>query len=193
MEKEIRLSSSEFKALASETRAGIIRLLKQRNHTLTELSKKLMLAAPTIKQHLSVLENAELIQELDEGRKWKYYCLTRKGKNIFAAEAPVNVFIVLGASILALAGLFYSFVGMLSAQSMVAVQRAPAPAFIESGDQILKATGPGALGSEAASELVNGAASAAAHPFAGQEVIVLALALVAVSLTAGYFAARALR
>jgi len=102
MDREIRLSSSEFKALASDTRANIIKLLKERNHTLTEISKKLKMTAPTIKQHLGILKGADLVQELDEGRKWKYYELTRKGKNIFAAETPVNILIVLSISIVAL-------------------------------------------------------------------------------------------
>ncbi len=190
MENEIRLSSSEFKALASETRAGIIRLLKQRNHTLTELSKKLRLAAPTIKQHLSVLENAELIQELDEGRKWKYYCLTRKGKNIFAAETPVNVFIVLGISILALAGIFYSFIGMLSMQAMSAAPQSASPVFIESSDQLVKSTATGDAVSEAAPEILNGASRALLQPVLGQDVLTMVVALVVVSMIVGYFLAR---
>lgn len=118
MDKEIRLSSAEFKALASETRAGIIRLLRQRNHTLTEMSKKLSLAAPTIKQHLGILENAELIHELDEGRKWKYYCLTRKGQNIFSQETPVNIFIVLGASVIGLCGMIYFFLSTMESKAV---------------------------------------------------------------------------
>ncbi|GAG30937.1 unnamed protein product, partial [marine sediment metagenome] len=108
METEIRISRNEFKALASDTRTGIIKLLQKRNHTLTEISKKMKMAAPTIKQHLGILKNAELIQELDEGRKWKYYCLTRKGKGIFSHETPVNILVVLGISVFALVGILYS-------------------------------------------------------------------------------------
>ena len=111
--EEIKLSGPEFKALASETRAGIIKLLRGRNHTLTEMSKKLKLAAPTVKQHLGILEKVDLIEELDEGRKWKYYRLTRKSKNIFLHQTPINVFIVLGVSLFALVGLLYSFISMV--------------------------------------------------------------------------------
>jgi len=102
MDGNILLSKSEFKALASDTRTSIIKLLKQRNHTLTELSKKVHLAAPTVKQHLEVLEKADLIEELDEGRKWKYYHLSKKGKNIFSPEPRSNILIVIGVSIIAL-------------------------------------------------------------------------------------------
>ncbi len=107
MDSSIAISSNEFKALASETRTEMIKLLRERNHTLTELSKKLDMAAPTIKQHLGILQQAGLIEGLDEGRKWKYYTLTRKGKNIFATEAPANVLIVLAISVVVMAGLLY--------------------------------------------------------------------------------------
>jgi len=120
METKITLSAHEFKALASETRTAIIKLLQSRNHTLTELSKKLGLAAPTVKQHLGILESAELIHGIDEGRKWKYYCLTRKGKNIFTAEQPISVLFVLGASAVALVAVVYYFLLFSGAQYSVA-------------------------------------------------------------------------
>ena len=106
---EITLSRTEFKALASDSRTGIIKLLNERNHTLSEISKKLELTAPTVKQHLSVLENAGLIQQIDEGRKWKYYCLTKKGSKILSPGSPANVFIVLALSIIGVATVLYSF------------------------------------------------------------------------------------
>ncbi|MBN2067418.1 MAG: metalloregulator ArsR/SmtB family transcription factor [Candidatus Diapherotrites archaeon] len=117
MEKSIEISSNEFKALASETRTEMIKLLRERNHTLTELSQKLNMAAPTIKQHLEILQQAGLIEGLDEGRKWKYYTLTRKGKNIVGGEAPTNVLIVLAVSSVAMLVLLYGFVSMLGVQS----------------------------------------------------------------------------
>ncbi|MDP6670758.1 MAG: winged helix-turn-helix domain-containing protein [archaeon] len=106
---EITLSRTEFKALASDSRTGIIKLLNERNHTLSEISKKMELTAPTVKQHLSVLENAGLIQQIDEGRKWKYYCLTKKGSKILSPGSLANVFIVLGLSIIGVAAVLYSF------------------------------------------------------------------------------------
>ncbi len=113
---EITLSRVEFKALASGTRTDIIKLLNERNHTLSEMSKKMELTAPTVKQHLSVLENAGLIQQNDEGRKWKYYSLTRKGSKILSPSSPANVFIVLGLSIIGVAAVLYSFLARASVQ-----------------------------------------------------------------------------
>lgn len=189
MSAEIRLSSNEFKALASETRAGIIKLLKERNHTLTELSKKLMLAAPTIKQHLGVLEGAELIQEMDEGRKWKYYCLTRKGKNIFSAETPVNVLIVLAVSIFALVGMMYSFLSMLGSQAMLFAANAMprGEAFIGAADKAAEA----APSAGYAEEIAEGAAVSAGQAlFPDMQAIAFLLAIVAVALLAGFFIAK---
>lgn len=102
--KELTLSPNEFKALASQTRVKIIKLLNERNHTLSELAKKLGLASPTIKQHLETLVDSEIIQQNDEGRKWKYYSLTRKGKNMLQPE-QTNVVLLLAMSSLAVVGL----------------------------------------------------------------------------------------
>ena len=190
MDGEIKLSGTEFKALASETRTGIIKLLRDRNHTLTEISKKLNLAAPTIKQHLGILEKAELIQELDEGRKWKYYCLTRKGKNIFSHEAPINVFIVLGATALALVGLLYSFISMLGSNAMNLVARnATGEAFIaKSGEDTL--AGAQASGAQQAPQALAEAASVSI-PAISPEIVALLMAIVAASLVAGFLMAKA--
>ncbi len=116
---DIILGNVEFKALASETRSGIIKLLNERNYTLSEISKKMELAAPTIKQHLALLEGAGLIQQMDEGRKWKYYSLTKKGIRILNPEAPTNVLIILGLSVIGFLGVFYSLFSRISMQTMV--------------------------------------------------------------------------
>ncbi len=203
MDGKILLSSSEFKALASDTRAGIIKLLRTRNHTLTEMSKKLNLAAPTVKQHLGVLQGAELIQELDEGRKWKYYSLTRKGKNMFTTETPVNVLIVLGVSIFALVGMVYYFAMLTGMQTAMVVQDdfARAPAFIESAEKVIGGS------SAVASDSVVSTASEGATTLApealpvmsnvipavmqfGGETIVFMLAIVALALLVGYLIAK---
>ena len=113
---EITLTSTEFRALSSDTRVQIIKLLKERNYTLTELSKKLNLSPPTIKQHLDTLVKSEIIELKDEGRKWKYYELTRKGKNI-VEPSHTNVLIVIGANIVAIIVVLYFFGFALQASS----------------------------------------------------------------------------
>jgi len=113
---EITLTSTEFRALSSDTRVQIIKLLKERNYTLTELSKKLNLSPPTIKQHLDTLVKSEIIELKDEGRKWKYYELTRKGKSI-VEPSHTNVLIVIGANIAAIIVVLYFFGFALQASS----------------------------------------------------------------------------
>lgn len=107
---EIRIGKEEFKALSSDTRISIIKMLNSRNFTLSELSAKLNMSSPTIKQHLETLVNSDLIEQKDEGRKWKYYSLTRKGKKIIEPEDS-HIMILLGASLIGLMFLVYLLFG----------------------------------------------------------------------------------
>lgn len=85
-DEKIVLDRAAFKALASDTRVDILKQLNERRKTLTEISESLKLSVPTVKEHLSNLSNAELISMKDEGRKWKYYELTEKGKAVLYPE-----------------------------------------------------------------------------------------------------------
>lgn len=107
---DVSLSSKELKALSSESRASILKALQERNHTLSELSAKLGMSAPTIKEHVSLLQEAGFAELIDEGRKWKYYSLTRKGRDVLGAkERQANIFIILSVvAVAALAGLLLS-------------------------------------------------------------------------------------
>ncbi len=77
---DIRLDKETFKALASATRIDVLKLLGQRNHMQSELASALGLSVPTVKEHLSALEKAGLVERHDEGRKWKYYSLTKRAR-----------------------------------------------------------------------------------------------------------------
>jgi|GEM_PF-945343 len=103
MNDEIRLDRETFKALAADTRVNILKSLSKRRMTGAELATEVSLSPSTIKEHLDQLEKARLIEQMDEGRKWKYYALTFKGRQITTSERPsMRVWIVLGLSILAL-------------------------------------------------------------------------------------------
>ncbi len=91
-----------FQALSSPTRLKIISKLKKRRHTLTELSKLLNMHVSTVKEHLDKLESSGFIQLEDEGYKWKYYNLTKEGKNLISPYnteikiiLPVSVCLIL--------------------------------------------------------------------------------------------------
>jgi DNA-binding transcriptional ArsR family regulator len=102
-EPELTISSEEIKALSSETRIDVLKLLNERKYTLAELSKIKKVSAPSMKQQLKVLEENNLIHQLNEGRKWKYYELTVKGKQLLESKKkPIHVTLILSASILLL-------------------------------------------------------------------------------------------
>jgi len=118
MEQKVVLDEKSFKALSAESRVNILKSLGERRRTLSELSHKLSLGNSTVKEHCDILANAELIKQIDEGRKWKYYELTGKGKQIivpsFLQEARIMIMLCLGA--LVIGGIIFIMLqGMLGA------------------------------------------------------------------------------
>ena len=79
---KIIMDNKSFRALSAQSRVGILNRLKERRMTLSELSNKLALKNSTVKEHCDLLLDAQLVKKIDEGRKWKYYELTNKGKQI---------------------------------------------------------------------------------------------------------------
>jgi DNA-binding transcriptional ArsR family regulator len=157
MEHTVTLDKASFKALALESRVDILKTLQGRQHTQTELAEALELSVPTIKQHLDALVNASLVERRDEGRKWVYYALTKKGKAILNPE-EAKFWIVLGTLALtvggAITGFFRSrfadmYAPTLGAAKEAAVQNAaeaaprlmaaPVPAAADQGAQALQA------------------------------------------------------
>ncbi len=100
---DIRLDKETFKALASGTRVDILKLLGQRRHMQTEIAAALSLSTPTVKEHLDALEKAGLVERHEEGRKWKYYSLTKKGKGVLNPE-EMKIWIVLALLVFSVAG-----------------------------------------------------------------------------------------
>lgn len=101
MEDKITLDRETFKALAVDTRVKILKILDERQHTLTDLAEELGMAPSTIKEHLDRLISAGLIKQIDKGMKWKYYRLTSKGKKILNPYEK-KVWIVLATTLVAL-------------------------------------------------------------------------------------------
>jgi DNA-binding transcriptional ArsR family regulator len=86
------LTRDAIKVLSVDTRLDILKLLDERPHTLTEIKDVLGLAAATVSEHLAKLEEANLIEKRDEGRKWKYYRLTTQGEKLFAKRPAAFTF-----------------------------------------------------------------------------------------------------
>jgi len=89
--------------LASGTRVDVLKILDKRRHMQSEIATELNLSVPTVKEHLSALEKAGLVERFDEGRKWKYYALTKKGRGVLHPD-DLKIFIVLGTFIIGVVG-----------------------------------------------------------------------------------------
>ena len=141
-EDKIVLDRKAFGALAVDSRVKILKALKERRKMLTELSGELGLSASSTKEHLDTLVDAGLISRIDDGHKWKYYELTRKGGEIVTPDREIRVWVLLGMSVVGLA-------------SAALLMMAPAQPQIE-------ATAPTALASAPLPEAAAGAGKVAA-------------------------------
>lgn len=105
---DLKLNKKTMKALSSGTRVEILKILKFRRHTQAEVATILGLAVPTVRQHLHNLEGAGLVERHDEGRKWKYFSLTKRGKAVLQPE-QTRIMIVLSALVLGVIGTLWSW------------------------------------------------------------------------------------
>lgn len=103
MGEKITLDKDSFTALASENRIKILKSLEKRRMTLSELARELDISKPAVLKHISKLLDAGLIKKREDERKWTYYSLTMKGKNILHPER-VQITLLLSLSLLSAAG-----------------------------------------------------------------------------------------
>jgi DNA-binding transcriptional ArsR family regulator len=94
-EDALPLDQTLIKVLASDTRMDILRLLKQRRMTMTEIARGLSLQKATILEHLDKLQQADLVRRVEDERLWVYYELTRRGKRI-VNPGPTRILLLLG-------------------------------------------------------------------------------------------------
>jgi DNA-binding transcriptional ArsR family regulator len=99
-EEKITLDKKVFRSLASDTRISILKSLDVRRKMLTELAKELDMSPSTVKEHMESLRKAELVVLKDDGHKWKYYELTRDGKNILH-PGDTKIWVILSLSAMA--------------------------------------------------------------------------------------------
>ncbi len=141
MDDTIKLDRRSFEALAADSRVRILKSLAQQRKTLTELAKEIGLSNSTMKEHLDVLVRAGLIIQRDEGRKWKYYDLTRKGHGI-ASPHPTRVLIMLALSLLLVMGSGWNFINAYELHSFGAQDAAVALGEKESAFIVAEAVPP---------------------------------------------------
>jgi len=119
----MEIDRKTLKALGADTRMDILKSLKERRKTPSELAKELNLSPPTILEHLSKLEGADLVKREETGHKWVYYNLTRKGLNLVKPRFPTQFVIVLGLSVILVFALSYSILLSFEPAMMAAQEK----------------------------------------------------------------------
>ncbi len=103
----MEIDRKTLKALSADTRLDILKSLGKRRKMPSELSKEMGLAASTVIEHLSRLEDAGLVRREETGHKWIYYNLTAKGESLIRPKVPMQFVIVLGLSVMIVASVFF--------------------------------------------------------------------------------------
>lgn len=119
-DEKILIDRKTLKAISSDTRMDLLKYLSKRKYTLSELSKKLNLKDPTVKEHLDNLIASDLVKKEETENKWKYYSLTEKGKKLVNPK-EVKLFISFIISFIATIGAvgFYIINFVLSKTKMI--------------------------------------------------------------------------
>jgi DNA-binding transcriptional ArsR family regulator len=105
---KITLDKDTFKALASETRIGILKKLDKSQLTVSDLSRALDMSKATLFEHLEKLIKIGLIKKKEDNRKWVYYKLTLKGKNVLHPErTKIAIVLTIFISAFIILGIFY--------------------------------------------------------------------------------------
>jgi DNA-binding transcriptional ArsR family regulator len=142
-EEKIVLDKKSFGALAVDSRVNILKALRERRKTLSELSNELGLSVSSTKEHLGKLVDAELIIKVEDGHKWKYYELTRKGEKLVSPNQTVRVMVLLGIAVIAFVWSFMSMTPttqLMSDSGQVAYAPAMEQADFNNTGSALKAT-----------------------------------------------------
>ncbi len=168
---EIRMDRRVFEALASETRIDILKALDQRHMTVTEIAGYLGMAKSSVHEHLTKMLEVGLVEKEESERKWTYYRLTNKGRQILHPHEATKILLLLGASILAFAG---------GLAQVLSILREVAP---------LQAAKPLAVPEVMSAEKGAGALAAKPTPI-GDLTLTLGLIMIAVALIMAYYAYR---
>ena len=84
---KLTLDMNTFKALASDTRLDILKVLDGKHMSLKDISTATSLNKATLHEHLCKLNEAGLVKRKErDGHKWVYYKLTWKGECLLHPE-----------------------------------------------------------------------------------------------------------
>ena len=79
-----------MKALSDQSRLTILKMLRQKDLCVCEITALLGLAQPTVSRHLKTLEDAGLVESSREG-SWVNYRLATGSESIYAATMLDNI------------------------------------------------------------------------------------------------------
>lgn len=131
-----------LKVLSSETRIGILKLLKTRRMTLSEMAKALNLKKATILEHLEKLTKADLIRRHEDERLWVYYGLTRRGGHVITPGVAVFQLFVAAAVASVVVAAAFVVVFQLFPGGPTGASPSPGPLALETEDAALYAGAP---------------------------------------------------
>jgi len=101
---EVVLKRETFGVLASNTRLRILKALKIRRKTITELADDLDLAKSTVHHHLKRLSDSGFVAADDENHAWLYYSLTPQGYALMDPNNRIRIRILLAAALFSFTG-----------------------------------------------------------------------------------------
>ena len=194
MAEDITLDKEVFKALAGDTRISLLKSLRERRKTQSELAKELGIAAPTVKEHVDILQRASLVREIDDGHKWKYIELTIKGKGLLE-PSDKRILVLLGSSVIGIAAAAYVAMGRFQDYLTISAAKDSSSmlaetAVIRAGDSLAESSSGiiAATAAPSASPAAAGATTAVAQalptlPFA--ELLFMAVCLVVFGVSVG--------
>lgn len=99
MPEDLPLDPDLIKVLASDTRREILRHLRERNMTVTELARELDLGKATVHEHLNKLGDAGLVRRKEDDRLWVYYEVSPEGKRMLNPQRT-RFYLIVAVSVL---------------------------------------------------------------------------------------------
>jgi len=131
---KVTLDKEMFKALASDTRLDILRVLDGKKLGLKDISNATNLNKATLHEHLTKLHEAGLVRRKErEGHKWVYYKLSWKGASILHPENTRIV--IMFTSTFAI--LFFGIAGIFNyIQSFISIERGSDMIYINAPDEV---------------------------------------------------------
>lgn len=106
----IELDGVTIDALASVTRRNILKKIKLKPMTVSELARELVINKSAIFRHLHILQEADLISKRKNDNEFVYYELTTKGKDTTEQHGNIKIVILLTTSgFVFIVGLFTIF------------------------------------------------------------------------------------